>query len=378
VPKETIFEESKIPRTYDVWMNMITSAENYIDIEMFYFADNTKSSLVAVFDALKSAAHNGVKIRIIVDSSFDAKSEHSTDEFNGIENITIRKIPYANLGGGIMHAKYFIVDGKELFMGSQNMDWRALEHIHEVGVKVISKTFVAVFQKIFDLDWDFCVSKDKSILKSLNKSKKKIINSNNHINISSDYYGKVNIYPAFSPYDYTPAQFSKEEKEIVKLINNTKNRLYIQIYSFSDKIRGEKEKFDSFVNAIKKAAGRGVDVKIIMPDWATGKSSINFIKDLSQINNVQIKISSIPEFSGGFIPYARVEHCKYFISDNNISFISTSNWEYDYFYNSRNASVIIKNKTVNSDLEEIFLRDWNGPYTEFIDINKDYKPPKRN
>jgi len=115
-----------------------------------------------------------------------------------------------------------------------------------------------------------------------------------------------------------------------------------------------------------------------MPDWATGKSSINFIKELSQINNVQIKISSIPEFSGGFIPYARVEHCKYFISDNNISFISTSNWEYDYFYNSRNASIIIKNKTANSDIGEVFLRDWNGPYTEFIDINKDYKPPKRN
>jgi phosphatidylserine/phosphatidylglycerophosphate/cardiolipin synthase-like enzyme len=378
VPKETKLEESKLPRTLDVWLNMINNAGRSIDFEMFYFSNNKNSSLVSIFDAIKSAAGRGVQIRIIVDSSFYAKNDHSSDELEGIQNITIRKIPYVNLGGGIMHAKYFIVDEETLFMGSQNMDWRAVEHIHEIGVMVKNKSFVSTFQKIFDLDWNYCVSKGDTPLESLNKSKKKIVNSKNHILINSDYYGKVNIYPAFSPYDYTPKKFSKEEKEIVKLIGNTKTKLCIQIYSFSDKIYKEEKKFDSFYKALKKAAKRGVDIKIIMPDWATGKNSINFIKDLSKIKNIQIKISSIPEYSQGFIPFARVEHCKYFISDNKISFISTSNWEYEYFYKSRNASVIIKNKTVNSDLTDVFMRDWDGPYTQFVDVNKDYKPPKRN
>jgi hypothetical protein len=29
---------------------------------------------------------------------------------------------------GVLHAKYFVVDGREAYLGSQNFDWRALAH----------------------------------------------------------------------------------------------------------------------------------------------------------------------------------------------------------------------------------------------------------
>ncbi len=377
VPLETKLEESKLPRAYDVWMDMINNATSSIDFEMFYFANKKDSPLENLMEAVRKAAVRGVKIRIVVDSSFYSKNDKSSDQLEGIENITIRKIPVGNLTHGIMHAKYFIVDNEILFLGSQNFDWRALIHIHEMGVKVKSKKLAATFEKIFELDWGYCISPDNNGLYELGKSKQKVLNSKNTLNISSDYFGKVSLYPAFSPYDLTPKKFSYEEKEIVKLINKTKSRLFIQIYSFLDKA-GKDKIFDSFVKAIRKAAKRGADVRIIIPDWAMRRDAVIFLKELSQIPNIQIKISTIPLYSGGFIPYARVEHCKYFISDFKTSFVSTSNWEYDYFYESRNASLVIKNKKVNSELEEVFLRDWNGPYTELIDLNKDYKPPKRN
>jgi len=377
VPLETKLEESQLPRAYDVWMDMITNAKSSIDFEMFYFANKKDSPLENLMEAVRKAAGRGVKIRIIVDSSFYTRSEKSSDQLEGIENITIRKIPVGNLTHGIMHAKYFIVDNEILFLGSQNFDWRSLIHIHEMGVKVKSKKLAATFGKIFELDWGYCISHDESGLYELGKSKEKVLNSKNTLNLSSDYFGKISLYPAFSPYDLTPKKFSYEEKEIVKLIKKTKSRLYIQIYSFLDKA-GKDKKFDSFVKAIKNAANRGVDVRIIIPDWAMKKDAVIFLRELSQTSNVQIKISTIPLYSGGFIPYARVEHCKYFISDYKTSFVSTANWEYDYFYESRNASLVIKNKKVNSELEEVFLRDWTGPYTELIDMNKDYKPPKRN
>jgi phosphatidylserine/phosphatidylglycerophosphate/cardiolipin synthase-like enzyme len=378
VPLETKLEESKLPRAYDVWMDMINNSSYSIDIEMFYFANQKDSPLEKVYDALKKAAGRGVKIRIIIDSSFYSRSDKSSDELEGINNIEIRKIPVGNLTHGIMHAKYFVVDRETLFVGSQNFDWRALIHIHEMGVKVKSKKLAATFGKIFELDWGYCVSHDDSGLMQLGKSKAKVLNSKNILNISTDYFGKISLYPAFSPYDLTPKKFSYEEKEIVKLINKTKSRLYIQIYSFSDKGGKGDDKFNSFEKAIKAAAKRGVDIRLILPDWAMKKSAVEFLKNLSLVKNVQIKISTIPEYSGGFISYARVEHCKYFISDNKTSFVSTSNWEYNYFYESRNASLVIKNKKVNSELEEVFMRDWSGPYTELIDLNKDYKPSKRN
>ena len=35
------------------------------------------------------------------------------------------------LWGGIQHAKFFVVDGREFFLGSQNWDWRALEAVYK-------------------------------------------------------------------------------------------------------------------------------------------------------------------------------------------------------------------------------------------------------
>ena len=150
------------------------------------------------------------------------------------------------------------------------------------------------------------------------------------------------------------------------------------MYSYS--LKGEKsgEEFDAIDKALRDAAARGVKIKIIFSNWAIKKGATESIQALSTVPNIEIKFSNIPEYSGGFISYARVEHCKYFISDNNISWVSTANWERGYFYDTRNATMIIQNKKVNSLLEEVFLRDWNGNLVESVDVGKEYKPVKRS
>jgi phosphatidylserine/phosphatidylglycerophosphate/cardiolipin synthase-like enzyme len=377
VPVETFMEQSNLPRCFDVWLKMINEAKSTIDIETFYFSSKPGEPLEDIISALKSAAGRGIKIRIIVDSSFYAKNEKSSDLLEGLQNIEIRKIPFGNIGGGVMHAKYFIVDGENLFLGSQNMDWRAIKHIHEIGLRIKSKKFVWEFINIFENDWRLCKRHNSADIENLLKVSVSGFSEKHPLKLTDKNYGSLLLYSAFSPYNYIPGNFNTELDEILKLIKYARKRLNIQIYSYSTK--GEKSsEFDKIDKALRKAAKRGVKIKIIFPDWATGKKSIDVIKNLSQVKNIKIKISSIPQYSGGFIPYSRVEHCKYFISDNNYSFISTSNWEDDYFYKSRNASVIIKNGKVNSELKKVFNSDWNGPLTEPIDVSKDYKPPKRN
>jgi phosphatidylserine/phosphatidylglycerophosphate/cardiolipin synthase-like enzyme len=95
------------------------------------------------------------------------------------------------------------------------------------------------------------------------------------------------------------------------------------------------------------------------------------------VPNIEIKFSNIPEYSGGFIPYSRVQHCKYFIADSDISWVSTSNWERGYFYESRNATMIIQSKKVNSALEEVFSRVWNSTLVEKVETDKIYQSVKR-
>lgn len=375
VPVETFMEQSSLPRTYDVWLKMINDAKNTIDIETFYFANEKGEPLDDIMNSLKSAAGRGVMIRIIVDSSFYSNNDKSVDELEGIENIRIRKIPMGNIYGGVMHAKYFIVDDENVFVGSQNMDWRAIKHIHEIGARVKNGALAETFKEIFENDWKLS---DPSKEESARQSAERFINSSAPVIISDPEYGDVIIYPAFSPPEKNFPSLSTEEEELIKIINASKNSLLIQMYSYSPKGRNEIKFYGAIDTALRNAAGRGVNIKMILSDWSIRDAATQFIKDLSGVNGVEIKFSTIPQFSGGFIPYSRVEHCKYFVADENISWISTSNWEMGYFRNSRDVTLIIDNKKVNLDLTGIFMSDWNGPYTTFVDVNKDYKPVKRN
>ena len=375
VPAETILEQSALPRTSDVWLKMINNAKENIDIETFYFANEKGQPLEEIMNAFKDAAKRRVKIRIIVDSTFYSNNDKSIDELYGIENITIRKIPMGNLAGGVMHAKYFIVDNENLFLGSQNMDWRALKHIHEIGVRVKNKELAATFKDVFETDWNLCSESRSGLpVHSVNQ----YVNAANPLSLNSENFGKIVLYPAFSPPEINLPGLSSEEEELIKWINIAVDSLLIQMYSYSPKAKNETNYYDQIDIALRNAASRNVKIKIIFSDWAIRDPATDFIKDLSKVDNIQIKFSSIPEYSSGFIPYSRVEHCKYFIWDNNISWISTSNWEWGYFYNCRNATLIVENTKVNSQLREVFYRSWNSPYSSFVDVNKDYKSVKRN
>ena len=69
----------------------------------------------------------------------------------------------------------------------------------------------------------------------------------------------------------------------------------------------------------------------------------------------------------GKIPYARVNHNKYMVTDKT-AYIGTSNWSGDYFVNTAGVGLVVgkvKNGTsaVRDQLQAVFERDWNSPYT---------------
>ena len=116
VPAETIMEQSKLPRATDVWMEMIKSAKKTIDMETFYIANEKGEPLENVISEIKSAAARGVVVRIMIDGKFFERYKESANDFENIPNITVKKIPFNKIGGGVMHAKYFVVDNKSDLM----------------------------------------------------------------------------------------------------------------------------------------------------------------------------------------------------------------------------------------------------------------------
>lgn len=352
---------------------MFRNATQSIDIETFYIADKPGTLLNDVIEELKRAAGRGVRIRIIIDSSFYAANEKGSDALEGIDGIEIRKIPMRNMTGGVMHAKYFITDRQNIFLGSQNMDWRALIHIHEMGVAVTDRKLAETFTEIFETDWKLCEGNMGGILSQrLNLA----VNRENPVVLNDNVFGTVELFPAVSPVDYSPAGMSSELTELKEFLRKAGDSINVQIYSYSLK-GGPEGEFLQIDSVLRETAARGVKIRIILPDWATRPGNIDAIKALSVVPNIAVKIISYPLHSGGFIPYARVDHCKYFTVDSDISWVGTSNWERSYFYNSRNISLIMKNTGINSELNKVFEISWNSPYAEPVDVNRTYEEVKR-
>ncbi|TAK55359.1 MAG: phospholipase, partial [Bacteroidetes bacterium] len=92
------------------------------------------------------------------------------------------------------------------------------------------------------------------------------------------------------------------------------------------------------------------------------------------VPNIELKYSVIPEWSGGYVSFARVEHCKFIVVDGSSFWLGTSNCEKSYFYTSRNLGIVVRNARLAGQMQSIFLKSWSGKYVELIAPDGEYTP----
>jgi len=379
IPVETTLDNPDIRNTQEVWLEMINSAQKTLDIEQFYIFNEKGEPLDTVLNAIVAAAKRGVNVRIIVDEGmyYTYPADVSWMDAESY-NIETRTIDIKSLTGGIQHAKFFIVDGEQVFLGSQNFDWRALKHIHELGVKLNGSKIIKLYQAVFNYDW--CESG------KLNDSCS--FSAPDTVSFSSLIlqFGNIKLIPTFSSFrtvkDFIiPVKYTRElciscitEPEdiyqIKKIINIANSEITLQFLSYN--VIYKDEYWSEVDSALIKAANRGVKVKLIISDWNLGKTAVEHFFDLISHPNIEIRYTEIPEYSGGYIPFARVEHCK-FITADSLCWIGTSNMSKDYFYKSRNVGVVIENGKFTQRVRDIFYKSWNSTYAHKIEENGIYE-----
>lgn len=69
------------------------------------------------------------------------------------------------------------------------------------------------------------------------------------------------------------------------------------------------------------------------------------------------------------IPFARVNHNKYMVTDN-CALIGTSNWSGDYFVDTAGVSLVVRgddksgaSDTIRIQLAQTFQRDWESEFS---------------
>jgi phosphatidylserine/phosphatidylglycerophosphate/cardiolipin synthase-like enzyme len=365
-PLEIDLAQPGMPTTAEVWLEMTRKAKNTIDLAQFYISSEPKElqknpkmasqkrNLDLVIDELEKATKRGVRIRLLLSSSLLSEDPPTLERFKKMRGVTLRIYDMSRLTRGVMHAKYFIVDQKEVFVGSQNYDWRALAHTQELGVRVQDRDIARQLTKIFNLDW------------KLSKS--------DQVPPSEEPFGAIPpsklkmIELVASPKVLNPPEIRSSIQALVELINDSKKSIQVQLMDYSP-VSGSVYWADLDV-ALRAAALRGIKIQLLVNNGPTTVRAIDYLKSLSLIPGVEVKLATIPQFSGGYIPYARVIHSKYMIVDDDVFWIGTSNWGRGYFYNSRNIELIFRKPDLVQEGRQIFQRLWTSRYVEKVDPSR--------
>lgn len=105
----------------------------------------------AVYQSLDEAAERGILMRIIQYSGFspdyDQESADLAASRQNVKNVTLLLSEW--WGSGIVHAKVWIADRKDLYIGSANNDWKSLTQVKELGIYITNCPAVAKEVEIY-------------------------------------------------------------------------------------------------------------------------------------------------------------------------------------------------------------------------------------
>jgi phosphatidylserine/phosphatidylglycerophosphate/cardiolipin synthase-like enzyme len=384
-PQHTPLDHPDLRDAADVWPELANAALSRIDLAGFYFSrkgdgddaygpDSAPDRLVPFLDAVAAAAGRGVAVRTTADAKFMQTYPTAPEWLGALPGAAMRVFDVGAAWGGVLHAKYFLMDDDVFWVGSQNFDWRALGQIHELGVLVRHPGVAADARRIYDLDW--ALAGDEAEADRPVPPVVPIAELPQH-RLATPHGDVVGAVVAASPEHGLPAGVAWDLPLLIEMIDAARDSVHLQLLSYGVTDR-EKRLFDDLDRALRRAAVRGAAVRIILSNWSKREYSLPWIKSLQVIDGIEVRFSDIPEHPDGFIPFARVEHAKVMTVDGERCWIGTSNWSRGYFFDSRNLSLFLVGEGCARDADAFFNQSWHGPYTATVDPAAAYAPPRRN
>jgi phosphatidylserine/phosphatidylglycerophosphate/cardiolipin synthase-like enzyme len=280
----------------------------------------------------------------------------------------VRRFDLRASTGGILHAKYFLVDGREAYLGSQNFDWRSLGHIQEIGLRIRQEDLVRSLEEVFELDWARAGGHGAAAAPTRRPRPS--------YPLRVDYQSEaMSVTPALSPTGMLPDESLWDLPQLVRRLDQARESIHLQLLTYEPTMR-DGSPFSDLDEALRRAASRGVAVQLLLADWCTRAGTVEPLQRLAELPHVEIRLATIPRWSGGFIPFARVIHAKYLVVDGAVAWVGTSNWSGDYFLKSRNVGLVIEGSGFAARLERVFRSGWDGPYVERLDPTRRYDPPR--
>ncbi|XP_072138250.1 5'-3' exonuclease PLD3-like [Mobula birostris] len=381
---------------YNSWMNLINMANSSLDIASFYWTltgsdinvtDPTSKYGEIILDELGKLPIRRVNVRVASSILKFPHQESSDLKILKEKGIQIRNVNFQKIMHGVLHSKLWIVDKKHLYIGSANMDWRALTQVKELGAVIYNCSCLANdFAKIFEAYWSLGVP-NATIPMPWPSSYSTNFNKETPLDVKLNGTA-AKAYFSSSPPRLCPKGRTTDIDAILSGINAARKFLYISVMEYFPTSRFLRHVlyWPLIDDSLRKAAiERRVHIQLLVGYWKhSDKSMLAYLQSLQALRNVKkvhfdVKIFIVPLGKFSKIPYARVSHAKYFVTEN-IAYIGTSNWSYDYFNTTTGVGLLINqtsgykeeaDNTIHYQLKSLFQRDWNSNYSITLDDLED-------
>jgi cardiolipin synthase len=320
---------------YNVMLNDIALARNFIYLETYKFANDHMG--VKFRDALTRKAHEGVQVKLMIDSwgrgpvsdSFFEKLIEYGGEVKFFEKIKLNTDIFTR-GHRRDHRKIIVIDDEISYIGSMNitgynLNWR------ELALRIkgeLSLLFRKVFLQNYESINPYLIPNKLVFTRTVKMGDWEIIR------------------------DVPSIPVQRMKKKYVQLLRNAQSSVIIETPYFLPGFLLRK--------ALMDAAKRGVDVKVIMPKNSDVRM-IDILRNrylgMFSKNNVKMMF---------FIPHNL--HAKLMVIDNKVFSISSANFDYRSFRYQYEIALIGKEPEVLRQLQEHLQETLNN--SEAFDYEK--------
>jgi len=292
---------------------------------------------------------------------------YDTGNLTAIGAAEVRSIDFANVDGygklgGILHTKLMVVDGKDAYVGSANMDWRSLTQVKEVGAMVTDcPVYASDIEKVFEQYW---IAAAATSLPSWPSTVNSDFNYAVPMTIGSS---STPVYAAVSPDTFVSTGRDSETSAIMHAITDAKKYVKFAVMDYAPTTWYSPmplywANVDTY---LRTAAFSGAKVQLLFSIWNhTNPTQLQYWRSLGQLKNIEVKSYKIPDSPfGPPAPFSRVSHSKYVVTDKQ-AYVTTSNCVGDYYLYTAGVSVNVMDPTSQfvTDLNSMFDADWNSPF----------------
>lgn len=341
----------------------LRKAQKFIFME--YFIVEKGVMFDPILEILKEKAKNGVEVYFMYDD-FGCITTLNESYYKELESFGIKAIPsikfiakFSNIHNNRDHRKITVIDGKVGFTGGINIADEYINkkvkygHWKDTAIKIEGEA-VKNLTKLFLGGWNF--------------QNKEMLEYGKYLKVDC---GKFNSNGIVIPYGDGPKLFYNEsigKNVYLNMIHLSQKYLYITTpYLICD---------NELLNALRLAAKRGVDVRIITPHIPDKKGV--FLMTRSNYYNLIKDGVKIYEYESGFV------HAKEFVCDDMFATCGTINLDYRslthhfecgaWIYNMECIKDMKKDildmmdKSIEMDLKKSKLRGFKKLLAEFMKI----------